>query len=117
LAKKTKAVVEKRLLDKEEVLNGLRCASNCFEQWVQKNDLFKPEFETSQRINKALEEAVPLTKSAVIEILQSFNDIQKVKHADGIGWIDYGFRLCHYLRLNGFITKFEDKNLRLEEPL
>lgn len=103
--------------DRGEVLNGLRSVNSYFERNIQNHEIFRPEFECSQRIIEILEKKDPLTKEDVIEILCLFNDIEKVEHYDGTGWFDYRIRLRNFLRLSGFETEFKNKELRLTERL
>ncbi len=96
-----------------EVLNNLKTISIYFEKHIQSHEIFRFEFETSQKINKVLEENENLKKTDVIEVLSIFNAIEKVEHYDGSGWINYQICLTHYLWLNGFSTVYENRELRL----
>lgn len=115
--RKEKAKVTNQQPDRNEVLNGLRSVSTYFERNIQSDEIFRPASECSQRINKILETKNPLSESNVIEIICLFNDIKKVERYDGTGWFDYGIRLCHFLRLNGFTAEFKGKEMRLTERL
>ena len=112
--KKTKKQNENNsTVTKAEVLAGLQMVCANFERNNQKNLLFMPEYVVSKAINSILEQRDNFTKADVIEVLNLFNDIDKVEHYDGSGWFDYQIRLAYFLQLNGFKTETRERKLHL----
>lgn len=100
--KKNKAKALEQTVSKADVLTGLNLCCTYFERNIQNNSTFEPEFKTSKIINSILETKQILTDSDVSDIVRLMNDIKKVEHYDGSGWLDYKMKLGHFLRLSGF---------------
>ena len=100
--KKNKAQVLEHTVSKAEVLNGLNLCCTYFERNIQSNFTFEPEFKTSKTINSILETKQILTDTDIADIVRLINEIKKIEHYDGSGWLDYKMRLGHFLRLSGF---------------
>lgn len=93
---------------KADVLNGLNLCCTYFERNIQSNSTFEPEFKASRIINSILQTKQILTESDVSDIVKLINDMKKVEHYDGSGWLDYRMRLGHFLRLSGFDVNLFD---------
>jgi len=100
--KKNKAEALEQTVNKADVLTGLNLCCTYFASNIQNNSTFEPEFKTSKTINSILETKQILTDADVTDIVRLMNDIKKVEHYDGSGWLDYKMRLGHFLRLSGF---------------
>lgn len=100
-----------QIINKAEVLKSLQMCCAHFERNSKSFALFQPEYEVSKAINSILEQREILTKSDVIEILNLFNDIDKVEHYDGSAWYDYQIRLTYFLNLNGFKIEIKERKL------
>ena len=101
--KKNKAqTLEQQTVSKADVLTGLNLCCIYFERNIQSTSTFEPEFKTSKIINSLLETKQILTDTDVADIVRLMNNIKKLEHYDGSGWLDYKMRLGHFLRLSGF---------------
>ncbi|RZJ99751.1 MAG: hypothetical protein EOO46_22050 [Flavobacterium sp.] len=107
--KKEKATENQRTATKTDVLHGLHLRSAYFENNIPNHELFRPEFEISEKINSILEKKDALTKSDVDDILNLLNDFEKIEHYDGSGWYDYQIQLAYFLRLSGFDTEVKNR--------
>ena len=106
--KKNKTTELEQTASKEDVLTGLNLCCTYFERNIQNNSKFAPEFKVSKIINSILETKQILTDSEVSDIVKLINDLKKVEHYDGSGWLDYKMRLAHFLRLSGFNVNLFD---------
>ena len=106
--KKNKVKVLEQTVSKADVLTGLNLCCTYFERNIQNSSTFEPEFKTSKIINLLLETKQILTDSDVNYIVKLMNDIKKVEHYGGSGWLDYQMRLGHFLRLSGFDVNLFD---------
>ena len=106
--KKNKAEALEQTATKADVLTGLNLCCTYFGRNIQNNSTFEPEFKTSKIINSILETKQVLTDNDVNDIVRLMNDIKKVEHYDGSGWLDYKMRLGHFLRLSGFDVNLFD---------
>lgn len=102
-----------QIVNKADVLTGLQICCVYFERNSKKDALFQPEYEVSKTINSILEQRKMLTESDVIDVVNLFNDIDKVEHYDGSGWLDYQMRLAYFFKLSGFKIEIKEKKLYL----
>lgn len=107
-SKKNKAKELERTASKADVLAGLNSCCTYFERNIQNDSTFEPEFKTSKTINTILKTKQILTDRDVSYILKLINNMKKVAHYDGSGWLDYKMRLGHFLRLSGFDVNLFD---------
>jgi hypothetical protein len=92
--------------NKNEVLLGLKLCCDYFERNIQNDPTFEPEFKSSKIINSLLENNYPLTETHLQEIISIINNIDKIEHYNGSGWLDYKLRLNHFFYLSGLDLNF-----------
>jgi hypothetical protein len=87
--------------NKNQALLGLKLCCDYFERNIQSDQTFEPEFKASTVINSLLENNYPLNETHLQEIISVINNIDKIEHYNGSGWLDYKIRLNHFLYLSG----------------
>ena len=101
---------------KGNIFNEMLLICDGFKKNIPDNHLFEPEFKTSKKINTIIKQLNQLSRSDAVGLLQLFNDINKMEHYNGSGWLDYKMHLSHLLKINGFEVMCADKEFLLINP-
>jgi len=76
--------------------------------------LFKPEFLAAERINNIIETSDIFSRQSANEMLEIINDVDKVNHYNGTGWMDYKMHLNHFLKTNGIKVNWTKSGMFLK---